>query len=96
MSVTCREGPGYEISIHALKYTLATLIQGVAPALCLQLFEHPLYRFYSVHQLIQLCKLSFRELSPAFRRASSVAEPKEQLADFLQCKTELARTLNYC
>jgi hypothetical protein len=96
MSMTCKEPPSYDISIHALKYTLATLIQGVASALRHQLFEHASHGFYSIHQMIQLRKLSLRERSPAFRRASDIAEAKEQMSDFTQGKTELTRTLNDC
>jgi hypothetical protein len=96
MSMTCREGASYYISVHALKYALATLIQGVASALRHQLVEHASHGFYSIHQIIQLCKLSLGERSPAFRRASDVAETKEQVSDFSQCKTELMRTLNDC
>jgi hypothetical protein len=58
MSMSCREGPSCHMSIHALKYAFATLIQGVASALCHQLFEHPSHCFYSIHQMIQLHKLS--------------------------------------
>src|SRR5216683_5099504 len=50
----------------------------------------------SIHQIFQLRKLSLGELSPAFRSASDVAETKEQVSDFSQCKTELTRTLNDC
>ena len=89
MSMTCRQPPSYHISIHALKYTLATLIQGVAPALRHQLPEHASHCFYSIHQMIQLRKLSLGERSPAFRSASDIAETKEQMSDFSQCKTEL-------
>jgi len=96
MAMTCKERPRYDISIHALKYALATLIQGVASALRHQLFEHASHYFYSIHQMIQLRKLSLGERSPAFRRASDVAETKEQVPDFSQCKTELTRTLNDC
>src|ERR1700738_704300 len=96
MSMTWREAPGYDISVHALKYALATLIQGVASALRHQLFEHASYCFYSIHQIIQLRKLSLGKRSPAFRSASEVAETKEQMPDFSQCKTELTRTLNDC
>jgi hypothetical protein len=96
MSRTCREGPSDYISVYALKYDLATLIQGVASALRHQLFEHASHCFYSIHQIIQLRKLSLRERSPAFRSASDVAETKEQVSDFSQCKTELTRTLNDC
>ena len=96
MSMTCEERPGYDISIHVLKYALATLIQGVALALRHQLFEHASHCFYSIHQIIQLRKLSLGERSPAFRSASDVAETKEQMSDFSQCKTELTRTLNDC
>ena len=82
MSRTCREGPSDDISVYALKYALATLIQGVASALR--------------HQIIQLRNLSLGERSPAFRGASDIAETKEQVSDFSQCKTELTRTLNDC
>jgi len=94
MSMTCEGRPGYDISIHLLKYALATLIQGVASALRHQLSKHASHRFYSIHQIIQLRKLSFGERSPAFRSASAVAETKEQMPDLSQCKTELTRTLN--
>src|SRR5713101_7186659 len=96
MSMTCKERPSYDISIHVLKYTLATLIQGVASALRHQLFEHASHCFYSIHQMIQLRKLSLGEGLPTFRRASDIAETKEQLSYFRQCKTELTRTLNDC
>jgi hypothetical protein len=93
-SMTCDERPGYDISIHVLKYALATLIQGVALAFRHQLLEHTSHCLYSIHQIIQLRKLSLGERSPAFRSASDVAEAKEQVPDFSQCKTELTRTLN--
>ena len=96
MSRTCREGPSDYISVYALKYAPATLIQGVASALRHQFLEHASHRFYSIHQMIQLRKLSLGEGSPAFRRASDVSETKEQLSDFSQRKTELTRTLNDC
>ena len=96
MSMTCREGPTYDISIQALKYALSALIQGVALALRHQLFEHASHCSYSIHQMVQLRKLSLGERSPAFRSASDVAETKEQVSDFSQCKTELTRTLNDC
>lgn len=94
--MTCEERPGYGISIHVLKYALATLIQGVASALRHQLFEHASHCFYSIHQMIQLRKLSLGERSPAFRSASDIAETEEQMPDFSQRKTELTRTLNDC
>jgi hypothetical protein len=94
MSMTWREAPGYDISVHALKYALATLIQGVASALRHQLFEHASHGFYSIHQMIQLRKLSLGERSPAFRSMSDIAKTKEQMSDFTQCKAELTRTLN--
>jgi hypothetical protein len=96
ISMTCGEGLSYDISVHVLKYALATLIQGVASALRHQLFEHASHGFYSIHQMIQLRKLSLGERSPAFRSASGVAETKEQVSNFSQCKTELACTLNDC
>jgi hypothetical protein len=96
MSMTCTERTAYDISIHALKYALATLIQGVASTLRHQLFEQASHFFYSIHQMIQLRKLSLGERSPAFRRASDIAETKEQVSDFRQCETELTRTLNDC
>src|SRR4030081_473194 len=95
-SMTCDERHGYDISIHVLKYALATLIQGVASALRHQLLEHASHCFYSIHQMIQLRKLSLGERSPAFRSASDIAETKEQMSDFTQCKTELTSTLNDC
>jgi hypothetical protein len=87
---------GRYIAIHCAKYALATLIQGVALALRHQLFEQPSHRLYVVHQMFQLYKLSLRERPPAFRSASSVAEAKKQVSDFIQCKTELTGTLNNC
>jgi len=96
MSMICKERLSYDNSIHALIYALATLVQGVASALRHQLFEHASHCFYSIHKIIQLRKLSLGERSPAFRSASDVAEAKEQVSDFNQCKTELARTLNDC
>lgn len=96
MSTTCREGPSHNLSVHALKYALATLIQSVASTLRHQLFEHASDCFYSIHQMIQLRKLSLGERSPALRRASDVAETKEQVSDFSQCETQLTRTLNDC
>jgi hypothetical protein len=95
-SMTCDERPGYDISIHVLKYALATFIQGVALALRRQLSKYASHRFYSIHQIIQLRKLFLGERSPAFRSASDIAETKEQMPDFSQCKTELTRTLNDC
>jgi hypothetical protein len=96
MLMTCREGPSYYTSVHALNHTLATLVQGVASALRSHLFEHASHCFYSIHQIIQLRKLFWGERSPAFRSASDVAKTKEQVSDFRQRKTELARTLNDC
>jgi hypothetical protein len=96
MWVVCGWTLSHHISIHTLKYALATLIQGVASALRHELLEHASHGFYSIHQMIQLRKLSLGERSPAFRRASGIAETKEQISDFTQCKTELTRTLNDC
>ena len=96
MWMVCRWALSYHISIHTPKYALTALIQGVASALRHQLFEHASHCFYSIHQMIQLRKLSLGERSPAFRRASDIAETKEQVSDFSQCKTELARALNDC
>jgi hypothetical protein len=96
MSMTWQETPGDDIFIHALKHALATLVQRVATAFCHQLSEQASHCSYSVHQLIQLGKLSFRKRSPAFRRPSDIAETKEQLADFIQCKAKLTGTLNDC
>jgi len=96
MWIICGWPLRYHTSIHTPKYALATLIQGVASALHHQLFEHASHCFYSIHQIIQLRKLSLGERSPAFRSASDVAETKEQMSDFSQCKTELTRTLNDC
>ena len=96
MWMVCAWALGYHISIHTLKYALAALIQGVASALRHQPFEHTSHGFYSIHQMIQLRKLSLGERSPAFGRASGTAETKEQIPDFTQCKTELTRTLNDC
>jgi hypothetical protein len=70
MSMAGKERPKYDISLHALKYTLAALIQGVASALRRQLLEHASHRFDSIHQVIQLRKLSLGERSPSFRSAS--------------------------
>jgi len=92
--MTWREAPGYDFSVHALKYALATLIQSVAPALRHQLFEHTSHDFYSIHQMIQLRKFSLGEHSPALRRVSDLAKTKKQMPDFTQCKTKLTRTLN--
>ena len=55
----CEERSSYYISIHVLKYALATLIQGVASALRHQLFEHASHGFYSIHKIIQLRKFFF-------------------------------------
>ncbi len=96
MSMTYEERSSYDISVRVLKYALAALIQGIASAIRHQLFEHASHCFYSIHQIIQLRKLSLGERSPAFRSASDIAETKEQVSDFSQCKTELTRTLNDC
>src|SRR5207237_7667961 len=58
--------------------------------------KHASHCVYSIHEIIQLRKLSLRERPPAFRSASDIAETKEQVTDFTQCKTELTRTLNDC
>jgi len=73
-----------EISIHALEYTLATLVKGVASALRHQPFEQGSHDFYPTHPLIQLRKLSLRQRPPTHRRSSNITETKEQLADFAQ------------
>jgi hypothetical protein len=86
--MTRRQAPRCDISVHALKYALATLIQGVASALRHQLFEHASHGFYSIHQMIQLRRLSLGERSPALRSVSDIAETKEQMSDFPQCTTE--------
>jgi hypothetical protein len=82
MSRIGREGPDNDISVYALKYALATLIQGVTLALRHQLSKHASHRFYSIDQIIQLGKLSFGECSPAFRSASDITETTEQMSDF--------------
>jgi len=93
-STTSSAGRGWCMAIHCAKYTLATVIQGVAPTFRHQLFEQPSHGLYSVHQMLQLRQLSLRERPPAFRSASNVAEAKKQVSDFRQCKTELTGTLN--
>jgi len=95
-SSTSSETRGWRMAIHCAKHALATLSQGVAPALCHQPFEQPSHGLYSVRQMVQLHQLSLRERPPAFRSASNVAEAKKQVSDFSQCKTELTRTLNDC
>jgi hypothetical protein len=60
--MTSDERPGYDISIHALKYALTTLIQGVASALRHQLLEHTSHCFYSIHQIIQLASFSWESV----------------------------------
>ena len=95
-STTSSAGRGWCMAIHCAKYTLATVIQGVAPTFRHQLFEQPSHGLYSVHQMLQLRQLSLRERPPAFRSASNVAEAKKQVSDFSQCKTELTSTLNDC
>jgi hypothetical protein len=66
ISRTYREGSSDDISVDALEYALATLIQSVASALRHQLLEHSSDRLYSIHPIIQLGKLSFGERSLAF------------------------------
>jgi hypothetical protein len=83
--MTRRERTSYDIAIHALKHALAALIQGVAAALRHQFFEHTSHCFCSIHHL---CKFSLRQRSPVPRRASDIAETKEQVPDFTQRKTE--------
>jgi len=65
--------------------------------------RHFVISFLSTHRTafipsinIQLRNLSLGERSPAFRGTSDIAETKEQVSDFSQCKTELTRTLNDC
>jgi hypothetical protein len=94
--MTCRHGPSYFVSIHGLKYALAALIQGVTSALCHQSLEQASHCSYSIHQMIQLRQLSLGERSPALGGTCDIAETKEQVSDFIQCKTELTRTLNDC
>jgi hypothetical protein len=96
MSMTWRDGGTYDTFIHTLKYALATLIQAVASALRHQLLKHASHCFYSIHQMIQICKLSLGERSPTFGRPSDIAETEEQVSDFSQGKTELTRPLNDC
>ena len=57
-SMTCKERPGCGFSIHVLKYALGTLVQGVALALRHQLPKHASHCVYSIHEIIQLRKLS--------------------------------------
>jgi hypothetical protein len=92
--MTCQKRRSYFISVHGLKYALATLIQGVAPALCHQFLEQASHGSYSIHQMIQLGKLSSGERSPALGSMRVITETKEQVSDFTQRKTELTRTLN--
>jgi hypothetical protein len=80
--MSCDQRPGHDIRIHVLKYALATLIQGVALTLRHQLSKHGSHYFYSIHQIVQLRKLSLGERAPAFRSASDIAETKEQMLDF--------------
>src|SRR5262249_46988942 len=87
---------GQATPIHVFEYALAALIEAVASAFCHQLSEHALHYLYSIHQMIQLRKLSPGEPFPPFRSARDMAETKEQAPDFTQCKTELPGTLNDC
>jgi hypothetical protein len=52
MPMTGREGLSRDISVHILKYALAALIQGVAPALGHQLLQRTAHGFYSIQQMI--------------------------------------------
>jgi hypothetical protein len=52
MPTTSKKRPGYDVSVHVPKHTLATLIQGFAATLRHQLFEHGSHGLYSVHQFI--------------------------------------------
>jgi len=92
--ITCRQSAIHDICIHPPKYALAALIQSVASAFPHQHFQHASHCLYSVHQLIQLGKLSLGEGSPALGGASYIAETEKQVADLIQCKTELTRRLN--
>jgi hypothetical protein len=44
--------------------------------------------------MIELCKLSMGQLSPALGSSNGIAEAKEQLPNFRQCKAKLTRSLN--
>jgi hypothetical protein len=70
------------------------LIQGFAAALS----HHPLQQapdyHYPVRQTFEFRNLSLGEFPPTFRSPSDLAKAEEQLSDFVQCKTELSRSLN--
>ena len=58
LSMTAKERFSSDISLHALEYVFAALIQGFASTFRHQFFEDLPHLFYSIHQIIQLCKLS--------------------------------------
>jgi hypothetical protein len=76
------------------KYTLAALIQRFAAAVLRHFFQKAPDSFYSVHQIVEFRELSLGQLQPALGSPSGLAEPEEQLADFVQCKAELSRALD--
>ena len=95
-AMTSKEGSSCDIPIHVLKYALAALIQGVAPALRHQFLQHSLHCLDSIHQIVQLGEFSLRQGAPALRSTSRITKTKKQVSDFAQCKTELACTLDDC
>lgn len=80
----------------ALKNTFATLIQRFAVALLHHLFQQAPHGFYPIHQAVEFCEFLPGERPPPFRSPGDIAETEEQLADFVQGKTELARPLDDC
>jgi len=66
MWIICGWPLRYHTSIHTPKYALATLIQGVAPALRHHVFEQASHCFYPIHQTVQLRQLSLGQRSPTF------------------------------
>jgi hypothetical protein len=77
MSTVRRQRFHYEVPTPAAKYPLAALIERFAAAGLHHLYQKAPDGLYTVHQIVEFRELSLRQLLPAIRGPSDIAEAEE-------------------
>jgi hypothetical protein len=73
--------------------SFAALVKSITAAPFRHAFEEKLHGLYFLSQDIQFCQFSLREFLPSIRYGRGGAKAKKELADFIQRKSHLPRTL---
>jgi hypothetical protein len=77
MSTVRRQRFHYEVPTPVAKYPLAALIERFAAAVLHHLYQKAPDGPYTVHQIVEFRELSLRQLLPAIRDPSDIAEAEE-------------------